>query len=148
MNCYEKSTSYCLNIHLTNFSPTGQTHSMHSGTGKPGTTEKAPIDTDQELSAHELDKMLGNARDATDFLKALAHEGRLIILCRLSRGECPVSELENMLSARQAAVSQQLARLRLEGLVTTRREGKTIYYAIKDERVKKMIEVVYDLFCH
>ena len=120
---------------------------MQSGTGKPGNSDKTP-DTDRDLSAHELDEMLGNARDATDFLKALAHEGRLIILCRLSRGECPVSELENMLSARQAAVSQQLARLRMEGLVTTRREGKTIYYAIKDERVKKMIDVVYDLFCH
>ncbi len=98
-------------------------------------------------TAEDIDQMLQNARDATDFLKAMAHEGRLIILCRLAQGECPVSELENMLSARQAAVSQQLARLRLEGLVTTRREGKTIYYAIKDERVKKMIEVVYDLFC-
>jgi len=100
-----------------------------------------------ELSADELDQMLKSAHEASDFLKAMAHEGRLLILCRLAQGECPVSELENMLSARQAAVSQQLARLRLEGLVTTRREGKTIYYAIKDERVKKMIEVVYDLFC-
>lgn len=98
-------------------------------------------------SAEDVDHMLESAREATDFLKAMAHEGRLIILCRLAQGECPVSELESMLSARQAAVSQQLARLRLEGLVTTRRDGKTIYYAIKDERVKKMIEVVYDLFC-
>ena len=148
MNWYGQSISHCLNIRLSNVAPTGQSRSMQSGTGKPGNSDKTPVDTDRELSAQELDEMLGNARDATDFLKALAHEGRLIILCRLSRGECPVSELENMLSARQAAVSQQLARLRMEGLVTTRREGKTIYYAIKDERVKKMIDVVYDLFCH
>ena len=100
-----------------------------------------------EPSAENLEQMLSNAQEATDFLKAMAHEGRLIILCRLAQGECPVGELENMLSARQAAVSQQLARLRLEGLVTTRREGKTIYYTIKDERVKHMIDVVYDLFC-
>ena len=94
-----------------------------------------------------IDDMVASAREATDFLKAMAHEGRLIILCRLAQGECAVSDLEQMLSARQAAVSQQLSRLRLEGLVTTRREGKTIYYSIKDDRVKQMIEVVYKLFC-
>ena len=94
-----------------------------------------------------IEDMLASAREATDFLKAMAHEGRLIILCRLSQGECAVSDLEQMLSARQAAVSQQLSRLRLEGLVTTRRDGKTIYYSIKDERVKQMIDVVYQLFC-
>ena len=55
--------------------------------------------------------------------------------------------LEQMLSARQAAVSQQLSRLRSEGLVSTRRDGKTIYYSIADERVREMIEVVYRLFC-
>ena len=98
-------------------------------------------------SAQELEQMLASASEATDFLKAMAHGGRLIILCRLAQGECAVNELESMLAARQAAVSQQLARLRAEGLVTTRREGKTIYYAIKDHRVKKMIDVVYDLFC-
>lgn len=92
--------------------------------------------------------MLLSAREATDFLKAMAHEGRLIILCRLAQGECSVTELENTLSARQAAISQQLARLRLEGLVATRRDGKTIYYSISDERVKKMIDVVYDMFCN
>ena len=103
-------------------------------------TPKLP-DTDN------IENILSSATDATDFLKAMAHEGRLIILCRLVQGECAVSELEEMLSARQAAVSQQLSRLRTEGLVTTRREGKTIYYSIKDERVRQMIEVVYRLFC-
>jgi len=51
------------------------------------------------------------------------------------------------LSARQAAVSQQLARLRLEGLVNARRDGKTIYYTIGDARVKQMISVLYEMFC-
>lgn len=97
--------------------------------------------------AGDLDGMIESAKDATDFLKALAHEGRLMILCRLIDRECSVTELEDMLSARQAAVSQQLARLRLEGLVSTRREGKTIYYSLADERVKKSIALVYDLFC-
>jgi DNA-binding transcriptional ArsR family regulator len=95
----------------------------------------------------DIDSMLANAQAATDFLKAMAHEGRLMILCRLAQGECPVSELEQMLSARQAAVSQQLSRLRSEGLVNTRRDGKTIYYSIADDRVREMIETVYRLFC-
>jgi DNA-binding transcriptional ArsR family regulator len=94
-----------------------------------------------------LNDMMSSAKDATDFLKALAHEGRLAILCRLSEGECTVTELEQLLSVRQAAVSQQLARLRLEGLVDTRRDGKTIYYSIKDERVQRMISVLYEMFC-
>lgn len=99
-------------------------------------------------SQADIENMLVSAREATDFLKAMAHEGRLVILCRLAQGECSVTELENTLSARQAAISQQLSRLRLEGLVTTRRDGKTIYYSISDERVQKMITVVYDLFCN
>jgi len=95
----------------------------------------------------DLDEMVSSAREATDYLKAISHEGRLIILCRLARGEASVTELENMLSARQAAVSQQLARLRIEGIVNTRREGKTIYYSIADNRTREMVGVVYKLFC-
>ncbi len=101
----------------------------------------------KNVTEQDLDGMMESAKEATDFLKALAHEGRLIILCRLADRECSVAELEEMLSARQAAVSQQLARLRLEGLVTTRREGKTIYYSLSDDRVRKSIDLVYDLFC-
>ena len=97
---------------------------------------------------HSLDDMMSSAKDATDFLKALAHEGRLAILCRLSQGECTVTELEQLLSARQAAVSQQLGRLRLEGLVKPRRDGKAIYYSLTDDRCKRIISVVYDLFCN
>ena len=99
------------------------------------------------LDDEQMDEMLANAQRATDFMKALAHEGRLMILCHLASGEKSVTELEELLSARQAAVSQQLARLRLEGLVKYRRDGKAIYYRLGDERAKKMIEVVYDLFC-
>ena len=74
-----------------------------------------------------LEDRVQKAQEAAGFLKALAHEGRLMILCHLSQGEKSVTELEQLLCARQAAVSQQLARLRLEGMVTARREGKTIY---------------------
>jgi ArsR family transcriptional regulator len=93
------------------------------------------------------DQMLQNATAAAAFLKALAHEGRLMILCYLSTGEKSVTELETLLDSRQAAVSQQLARLRLEGLVSCRRDGKTIYYTLHDPKVRHAIGMMYDLFC-
>lgn len=83
---------------------------------------------------------------ASAFLKALSHEGRLMILFHLSDGERSVSELERRLGARQAAVSQQLARLRSDGLVASRRNGKTIIYRINDPRVGQMISLVGNMF--
>jgi DNA-binding transcriptional ArsR family regulator len=103
--------------------------------------------SDTEMSQADRDRMAENAARASNFLKAISHEGRLMILCHLSAGEKSVTELEELLSARQAAVSQQLSRLRLEGLVTPRREGKTIYYRLADDRPQKIMEVVYDMFC-
>ena len=102
---------------------------------------------DPNMCAEDLDKMMKNAQLATNFLKAISHEGRLMILCHLASGEKSVTELEELLSSRQAAVSQQLTRLRLEGLVAPRREGKAIYYSLTDDRPRQIIEVVYDLFC-
>ncbi|WGV17975.1 ArsR/SmtB family transcription factor [Fuscovulum ytuae] len=91
--------------------------------------------------------MTERATAAAAFLKALSHEGRLMILCHLSSGEKSVTELERLLDQRQAAVSQQLARLRLEGLVACRREGKAIFYSIQDPKVSRTIALVYDMFC-
>ena len=102
---------------------------------------------DGNISDEDMDKMMSSACDASNMLKALSHEGRLMILCHLVTGEKSVTELEELLSARQAAVSQQLARLRLEGLVTPRRDGKIIYYSLADERPKQILEVIYELFC-
>ncbi|WP_209505737.1 MULTISPECIES: metalloregulator ArsR/SmtB family transcription factor [unclassified Ruegeria] len=101
----------------------------------------------QDMPQHDLDRMVDNATRASNFLKAISHEGRLMILCHLVSGEKSVTELEELLSARQAAVSQQLSRLRLEGLVIPRREGKTIFYRLADDRPRRMLEVVYELFC-
>jgi len=91
--------------------------------------------------------MAARAADAAAFLKALGHEGRLMILCFLSARERSVGELEELLGARQAAVSQQLARLRAEGLVECQRKGKAIYYSIADKRVARLIATLYELFC-
>ena len=92
-------------------------------------------------------EMAAQSAEAAAFLKALAHEGRLMILCHLNGGERSVGELEKLLSQRQAAVSQQLARLRAEGLVKHRRDGKTIYYSLADENVNRTIALLYDMFC-
>ncbi len=91
--------------------------------------------------------MTRQSQAAANFLKALSHEGRLMILCHLSSGEKSVTELEQLLSTRQAAVSQQLARLRLEGLVSCRRDGKVMYYALSDHKARQMIDLVYNMFC-
>lgn len=104
-------------------------------------------DIHEGLSEEELDRIAEHACEAATFLKAVSHEGRLMILCHLMTGEKSVTELERLLSARQAAVSQQLARLRLEGLVRPRREGKTIYYSLADDKPRQLIETVYALFC-
>ena len=102
---------------------------------------------DANTCPEDMEKMMQSAQSASNFLKAISHEGRLMILCHLASGEKSVTELEDLLSARQAAVSQQLSRLRLEGLVTPRRDGKTIFYSLTDDRPKRMLETIYDLFC-
>lgn len=99
-----------------------------------------------EYSA-ELDQLMRKARKASDFLKALSHENRLLLLCLLCERERSVTELENILSLRQPMVSQQLARLRLDGLVATRRDGKAIFYSLADDDVRQVIAVVYKIFC-
>ena len=101
----------------------------------------------ESISQTELDSMMDNAITASQFLKAISHEGRLMILCYLASGEKSVTDLETLLSSRQAAVSQQLSRLRLEGLVQARREGKAIYYTLSDKRATRILDVVYDIFC-
>lgn len=93
------------------------------------------------------DAMAEHVAEAASFLKALAHEGRLMILCHLGLGEKSVGELEVLLGSRQAAVSQMLARLREEGLVQTRRSGKTIYYSLKGSRTRETISLLQTLFC-
>ncbi len=109
-------------------------------------SSKLPV-FNEDTRPEDMDRMAKNAMRASNFLKAISHEGRLMILCHLASGEKSVTELEDLLSARQAAVSQQLSRLRLEGLVTPRRDGKTIYYSLTDDRPKQIMEIVYDLFC-
>ncbi len=106
-----------------------------------------PEETLAGLPAMAPDDMADRAAEAAAFLKTLAHEGRLMILCHLGTGEKSVGALETLLSMRQAAVSQMLARLRDEGLVQTRREGKTIYYALKNQHTEEIIALLHRQFC-
>lgn len=94
-----------------------------------------------------MEAMTEHARAASELLKALAHETRLLILCLLVEGEKSVGELEQIMQMRQPSVSQQLARLRLDGLVQTRREGRTIYYSIGSEEARQVVAVLHKMFC-
>lgn len=98
-------------------------------------------------SPEDFDALLAQARKASDFLKALSHESCLLILCLLAEGEKSVSELEDIMKMPQAAVSQQLARLRFDRLVNTRRDGRVVYYSIASAEVSSVIGTLYDLFC-
>ena len=95
----------------------------------------------------EIAEMAVRVGEATALLKALAHDGRLMILCYLAGGERSVGELEAFLGLRQATVSQQLARLREDGLVTARAEGKSRLYGIADPRVAEIVALLHAMFC-
>src|SRR5213080_903876 len=101
---------------------------------------------EREEHRSDLGALALHARDASEFLKALAHPTRLLILSILCEGERSVSELEQLLVLRQPTVSQQLARLREDGLVKTRRQGKTIYYSLGSNDARLVVEAVSRMF--
>lgn len=117
-----------------------------AGRVEEGSTMTLPL-LKPDMKGADAEVLLEQARKASELLKALSHETRLLILCILSEGEKAVSELEEILDMPQAAVSQQLARLRFDRLVTTRRDGRMIYYKIADDEVSSVIESLYNLFC-
>jgi len=98
----------------------------------------------ERTSAFET--MAVRAKEASDFLKAFAHQSRLLILCILGEGEKSVTELEQLLALRQPTVSQQLARLRADGLLNARRDGKTIYYSLASDDVRVIIDALHRVF--
>ncbi len=97
--------------------------------------------------AKALSEMEDGAERAAEFLKALSNRHRLIVLCLLAERERTVSELEDILMIRQPTLSQQLARLRAESLVETRREGKHIFYRLASDETREVIELLYGMFC-
>ena len=98
-------------------------------------------------AAIDADAMRGHAGDAAHLLKALANEKRLMMLCLLADGERSVGELNAELDLSQSALSQHLAVLRADGLVETRRDAQTIYYALAAGPGKRIIETLHDIYC-
>ena len=98
-------------------------------------------------SAKERKEAFVQARQASELMKALSHEARLLILCLLVEHEKSVSEIEEFMDMPQAAVSQHLARLRLDGLVDARRDGRNIYYSLSSDEVKTVIGTLHRLYC-
>ena len=94
-----------------------------------------------------VSQMAQNANAASGYLKALGNETRLMILCHLTPGKKSVGELETLLDSRQATVSQHLARLRPDGLVDVRRQGKSAYYSIADNDALAILKVLHQKFC-
>jgi DNA-binding transcriptional ArsR family regulator len=95
----------------------------------------------------ELAQMHRSAEQACKLMKVLSNPDRLMILCQLSKGELRVGEIEEMLGIEQPTLSQQLTVLRDEELVSTRREGKNIYYQVTSPRALAVIGTLYEQFC-
>jgi ArsR family transcriptional regulator len=91
--------------------------------------------------------MSRKADEAAELLRALAHGARLKVLCELSGGEKSAGELVEASGLGQSALSQHLARLRADGLVATRRDAQTIYYRLADAKVRRLIALLYELYC-
>lgn len=95
----------------------------------------------------DLNQLAKNATAAESFMKLLANKNRLMILCNLTNKECSVSELNQLVPLGQSALSQHLAVLRRNNLVTTRRDAQNIYYSVCDQRVTEIITKLYEIFC-
>lgn len=97
--------------------------------------------------ALDLQAMRAHAGEVVDTLKLLGNADRLLLLCQLAEQERTVSDLEQLTNIHQPSLSQQLAIMRREGVVSTRREGKYIWYRLADERILALMNSLQSLFC-
>lgn len=95
----------------------------------------------------DVEKLRHGADQAVGALKLLANEDRLLLLCQLAQGEMCVSELEEQLDIHQPTLSQQLGVLRSEGVVSTRRQGKNVFYGVADPALLEILAVLHRLYC-
>ena len=98
-------------------------------------------------AAKDIDMLRRNADAAARLLKMLSHAGRLRVLCLLAAGELSVGEINARVDLSQSALSQHLAKLREEGLVTTRRDGQTIYYRVHSGLAQQVIASLHRIYC-
>ncbi len=95
----------------------------------------------------QTEKMSQAADVAVELLQSLGNKSRLMIMCQLIDGEKSVGQLAEFLQARESTVSQHLALLRKDRLVTTRRDGQTIFYAISSDAARLVLERLYEIYC-
>lgn len=95
----------------------------------------------------DIGLLKGNAKNASELLKVMSNEWRLLILCHLTSGEQSVGQLEELLGLGQSALSQHLAVLRRERLVRTRRSAQSVFYALDSEDVEAVMGTLYERFC-
>ncbi|MCW5620829.1 MAG: helix-turn-helix transcriptional regulator [Burkholderiales bacterium] len=98
------------------------------------------------LARAPIEQLEPRALEAARLLKLLANEQRLTVLCRLSGGEMSVTELGEYVPLSQSALSQHLAKLRADGIVSTRRDAQTIYYRLADPVAERLIDVLCELY--
>jgi len=96
----------------------------------------------------DSNKLKENAEKASSLLKSMSHPSRLMVLCQLVDGECPVSALNQAVPLSQSALSQHLASLRDAGLVKTRRESQAIYYRLNSKAVEVLLQALYRIYCN
>lgn len=94
-----------------------------------------------------IDDLKRNAQRASELLKAMSNEKRLMILCYLTEGEKAVGQMERLVDLSQSALSQHLARLRRDGLVRTRRSSQTIYYSLAGGEASAIMETLHGIYC-
>jgi len=100
-----------------------------------------------DINQLDMSQMELHASDAAGLMKALGNESRLMILCTLAGGERSVGDLNAIVPLSQSALSQQLGRLRQQGLVKTRRESQTIFYSLTPGPTDRVINLLHDIYC-
>ncbi|WP_307783250.1 MULTISPECIES: metalloregulator ArsR/SmtB family transcription factor [Psychrobacter] len=111
-------------------------------------TIESASDSNADFAPIDLAKQMQKASmQASQLLKSLSHPDRLLLLCQLTQGEYCVSELEGLVGVGQPSLSQQLGILRKDELVTTRRDGKQIYYSIASDDALAVLRLLYERFC-
>ena len=99
------------------------------------------------LNEIDVSKLRAAAAQASMLMKVLSNPDRLLLICQMTQGEFSVNDLETMTGIGQPTLSQQLAVLRGQQLVTTRREGKQIFYCISSSEARAVLQLMYQLYC-
>jgi DNA-binding transcriptional ArsR family regulator len=107
-------------------------------TSKSSKTSRSPMD---------MQEMLVHAGEAAEFLKALANDQRLVILCSLLDSPKSVGEINECVHLSQSALSQHLAVLRERELVVTKKQAQTVYYSVPAGKTRRILNLLHDCFC-